>query len=101
MSTNRYGWSGAPATKARRILALRMARTRATGQDVICPRCDLPIHPGQAWDVGHQEDVSLRPDLMWQLQLMRPEHSACNRGAGARRTHQIRARKAQREWGWR
>jgi len=37
---------------------------------VICSRCQLPINPGAAWDLGH------RPGLP-----SHPEHARCNRAA--------------------
>jgi len=44
---------------------------RVNSGTVICPRCVLPILPGQLWDLGHDDvDRSLPTH---------PEHRACNR----------------------
>ena len=46
--------------------------------DTRCARCGLTLadKPGDTWDAGHAEDG--RPGG-----LLRPEHSSCNRSAGA------------------
>jgi hypothetical protein len=54
--------------RRRRQYALRIER----GEEILCPRCGLPIGPDQFWDLGH-DDVN--------PSLERPEHRACNRAA--------------------
>lgn len=45
-----------------------------------CPHCNLPLLPGvpgkDTWDAGHVVDGTINGAL-------RPEHSSCNRSAGA------------------
>jgi hypothetical protein len=46
---------------------------------VICWRCGQPIRPDEPWDLGHDDhDRSIHRG---------PEHSTCNRVAGARRAN--------------
>lgn len=46
---------------------------------VTCWRCGQPIIPGTPWDLGHDDH---------DRRLYRgPEHSACNRAAGARKAN--------------
>jgi hypothetical protein len=54
----------------RRLLAGKVAAGKA-----VCCRCGEPIKPGEAWDLGHDDD---RP-----LLHRGPEHAKCNRGAPA------------------
>ena len=60
----------------------QFARRIERGDEVICPRCGLPVGPDQMWDLGH-DDVDPR--------FERPEHRACNRAA----PNQL---KTSREW---
>ncbi len=58
------------------------------GQTVGCGR---PIHPGQKWDLGHGAGGVIAG----------PQHSRCNRAAGARNGNRARARAKLRttiEW---
>ena len=64
--------------RRRRQYALRIER----GEEVICPRCGLPIGADQHWDLGHDD---------FNPSLERPEHRACNRAAPNRLLH-------SREW---
>jgi hypothetical protein len=50
------------------------------GEPVDCVRCGGRIKPGEAWDLGHDdEDRTIRRG---------PEHARqCNRAAGGRRAH--------------
>ena len=50
----------------------QFARRIERGDEVICPRCGLPIGPDQLWDLGH-DDLDPR--------FERPEHRSCNRAA--------------------
>ena len=52
---------------------------------ITCPKCNLPIQPGQTWDLGHQDNGTTQP-----------EHAACNRSAGARAGNQARNKPSQR-----
>jgi hypothetical protein len=62
--------------------ARRAAATRAAAYanpDTRCARCGLTLAavPGSTWDAGHLHDGVPESPL-------RPEHSTCNRTAGAR-----------------
>src|SRR5262245_9435285 len=59
-----------------RATRARFARTVLTG-GARCWRCGLPILPGEAWDLGHDDDDRSR--------YRGPEHVACNRPTHARR----------------
>ena len=96
--TNTSGWGGPRATALRALLHQRMRDTWAHHHEVICPRCGLPIHPGQAWDTGHRIPVTQRPDLMFNPANIRAEHASCNRADGANTTNQLRTRTGG---GWR
>jgi hypothetical protein len=52
------------------------------GEEVLCPRCGLPVGIDQQWDLGHDD---LNPEIE------RVEHTACNRAAPNRL-------KTSREW---
>lgn len=66
--------------RTRRALAPLVATGRAT-----CWRCGLPIHPGEPWDLGHDDhDRSITRG---------PEHaSTCNRSAAGRASHGLAPR---------
>lgn len=49
-----------------------------------------------AWDVGHVVEVDRHPDGMWDLELLRIEHSYCNRSAGAAYANRKRRRRPRR-----
>jgi hypothetical protein len=59
--------------RAHRKLRARWAPLIAGGQ-VLCARCEKPIHPYEHWDLGHADDHSGRYNG--------PEHRTCNRSAG-------------------
>jgi hypothetical protein len=63
----KYGWMHQQARK-------RWAAKVKTGR-VICWRCQLPIAPGDRWDLGHTDDGT---------GYAGPEHSLCNRRAGGK-----------------
>ncbi len=66
----------------------RVARVVASGA-AVCSRCGLPILPGQAWDMGHDDsDPTGR-------RYSGPEHSWCNRRAGGRRGRAQQLRQAK------
>lgn len=81
--SNANGWGGKRATRLRAWMAHEMRATQARGQHVICPRCQLPILPGEQWDTGHVLPITARPDLMWTPSNVRAEHARCNRADGA------------------
>lgn len=62
-----------------RIERADWARLIDSGHPVTCPRCGKPIRPGDAWDLGHAQDLALGGDKRHR----RPEHANCNRSAGA------------------
>lgn len=60
-------------------LRARWAPKVATGK-VRCARCNQPIKPGQAWDLGHDDTD--------RNKYSGPEHLNCNRSAGGKRGRQ-------------
>ena len=68
-----------PVHRRRRV---QFARRIERGDEVICPRCGLPVGPDQEWDLG-RDDSNPR--------MERPEHRWCNRRAA----NQL---KTSREW---
>jgi hypothetical protein len=73
-SDRRYGRGH---QQRRRLLAGRVAAGKA-----VCWRCNKPILPGEAWDLGHADDSNSYGG---------PEHRACNRGQPAREAWAARA----------
>jgi hypothetical protein len=74
-------------------------RTRAAWRAVVdsggvaCARCGCLIEPGSLWDLGHVDGDKSR--------YAGPEHRRCNRAAGARRGHRLRAvRRRVTSLGW-
>ncbi len=57
-------------------LRARLAPVVALGTTP-CVRCGLLIRPGQAWDLGHVDGSGKREHAG-------PEHTSCNRSAGAK-----------------
>ena len=57
------------------------------GGQVCCLRCGELIQPGTPWDLGHSD--------FDRSQYTGPEHRRCNRAAAARRTNELRRRKAE------
>lgn len=43
---------------------------------VACRRCEEPIEPGEAWDLGHPDAHCAKPKA--------PEHERCNRATNGR-----------------
>jgi hypothetical protein len=86
-----------------RVTGSRITRLRAHWRPAIaagvvnCPRCGDPIRPNQDWDLGHDHDLALGGD---PAGTMVPEHSRCNRRAGAALGNQLRSRPRRRlsEW---
>lgn len=68
---------------AHRRMRAQWWRRLASGEQVTCPRCGLPILPGQCWDLGHNDARNA-----WTG----PEHAHCNRAAGAIASHRMRER---------
>jgi hypothetical protein len=66
--------------RAHRKLRADWQRRMDEGETVNCWRCGEPIEPGEAWDLGHDDD---------DRTLYRgPEHAGrCNRSAAGRRGH--------------
>ena len=68
-----------------RIIRTRVKAQHASGAPVQCWRCGAPIHPGQAFDVGHVTGAQGS-----SMQELRPEHRSksthCigNRSAGGK-----------------
>jgi hypothetical protein len=74
-----------PRLSGRALSALRAAW--ATRLPLDCPRCGLPIHPAEPFDLGHRVDLALGG----HPHDLHPEHSRCNRQAGGRLGNQLRA----------
>ncbi len=77
---------------ARRALAPLVASGLA-----VCPRCQRPIAPGQAWQAGHVDDLALGGATAGP---MVPEHRSCGSSAGATLGNQLRARPRRRLAAW-
>lgn len=77
-------------SRAEQDLRARWALALALPGRHECPRCGRPILAGQEWDVGHIIDKADGGRLTWEN--TRPEHAACNRAAGAARTHRRHTR---------
>lgn len=58
----------------------KTAKAKAIRERTPCPRCGLPILPGQRLDYGHTIARSIDPTS----RANRVEHAHCNRSAGAR-----------------
>lgn len=87
-----------PRRRGPRDQAAREAiRDLAESGNAICPKCGNRITPGQEWDAGHLADLATggHPDGKRV-----PEHSSCNRSAGAKLGAQIRARPRRRLDKW-
>jgi len=70
-----YGWRH---QNLRRRVKLEVVRR------AVCPRCGLPIDPGEPWDLGHDDhDRTIYAG---------PEHRRCNRATASRR------RRTSRRW---
>lgn len=70
-------WSGTLVRKARaHFLPMVLAG------DCVCPKCQLPIVPGQRWQVGHQVPRALGGSH--DLTNLAPEHGGCNESDGSR-----------------
>ena len=71
---------GSYQTDAARVRAMAYANP-----DTVCGRCGLTLdaRPGDTWDAGHINSGQVGGPL-------RPEHSSCNRSAGATEGNQRR-----------
>lgn len=67
-------------------LRAAIRQTIATTLPAPCPRCGLPVQPGDRWDVDHLDPVVTNPEAVLDLTRMAAAHAGCNRAAGARRT---------------
>jgi hypothetical protein len=63
--------------RARRHWAEKVARGGVRCFAPICLMPARPIHPGQPWDLGHDDNRNIRG----------PEHATCNRSAGGKASH--------------
>lgn len=68
----------------------------------VCRRCDKQLWPNAAlpndgWDLGHLHDIALGGDPRGP---MVPEHTSCNRGAGARLGLELRRHPRRRAGEW-
>lgn len=78
-------------------LHLIWAGEHPTLTEWICRKCARPILPGQRWDLGHLLDQAVHGPNAISLE---PEHAdKCNRAAGGRLAHTLRAALApSRAW---
>ena len=81
-------------SRAEQDLRARWALALALPGRHECPRCGRPILAGPAWGGGDLIDKADGGRLTWEN--TRPEHAACNRAAGAARTHRRHTR--TRRW---
>ena len=72
--------------KTDQLRRAQLARLVELGQ-AVCPRCEEPIEPGQAWDAGHVVSLAEGGHPLGEL---RPEHASCNRSAGGQLAAQLR-----------
>lgn len=89
-------WSGSIVRRSRAHFAAMVE-----AGDCVCPKCGLPIVPGQRWQVGHQQDQALGGSH--DLVNLAPEHGTCNESAGGRLGQAMKRRPAppkvkRREW---
>ena len=88
---------------ANRITGSRITKLRRTWAPQVeaglamCPRCRKIIQPGESWDMGHEHDLVLGGNPAGR---MTPEHSSCNRSAGARVGNATRRRARRRLGEW-
>ena len=61
----------------------------ARGEDHACARCGQLVNPYEPWDLGHTDD---------RTGWTGPEHTACNRGAGARNATKAREKNKRTIW---
>lgn len=80
-------WSGP------RVTALRAQWARLL--PLPCWRCGQVINRTDPWDVGHIVDLALGGDP-WDPNNQAPEHTGCNRAAGARLGNHLRTRHHRR-----
>lgn len=74
--------------KLRTDWAHRITLAAEAGQPIRCRRCDKPVLPSMTWDLGHHLDQATHgPNAI----ALAPEHAKCNRSAGGKLRHQLRA----------
>lgn len=73
-------------TKTHDRLRSRYQRRMDAGETFVCPRCNEAVDPNE-WDLGHTDDRTTHQG---------PEHSTCNRAAGATRTNIARSANRRR-----
>jgi len=63
-------WSGRAVMQARAYVITTLPAP--------CGQCGEPVHPADAWVVGHKIARAVRPDLTWEPSNWRPEHRSCS-----------------------
>jgi len=87
-----------PRSTGRRDRAARAALAPDVAAGLaVCGRCLRPIAPDEPWDAGHVEDVATGGDPRGPV---RPEHTSCNRSAGAALALDLRRPSRRRPGAW-
>jgi hypothetical protein len=75
------------------VTAKRVREAAYANPGTTCWRCGLPLDakPGDTWDAGHLRDGDPTSPLL-------PEHSSCNRSAGATMGNRQRGRRTTMRW---
>ncbi|GAA3620836.1 hypothetical protein [Microlunatus ginsengisoli] len=82
----------------RKLKAMHLAEAASSSAPLICWRCELPIEPGQAVDLGHLTDQALaEPGMPVRVAL---EHRSCNRAAGHALSRELLRRPRVQNTAW-